>query len=147
MKVILLQDILHVGKKHDVKEVSGGYARNFLFPQKLAKPATENALKALAYEKTREEREKSEEYKKYKSLTERLKDITLNFKVKLGNKGRAFGSITAVKIRDALKKQGIEIEKNWVILKEPIKTTGERKVNIKFPQEFKGEVKVIVETE
>lgn len=147
MKVIFLQDVPRVGKSNEVKNVSGGYARNFLFPQKLAKAATQNALESLISQKIKEEKEKSKEYQKYKSLAERLKDITLNFEVKLGNKGRAFGSITAVKIRDALKKQGIEIEKDWVILEEPIKTTGERKVEIKFPQEFRGEVKVVVEAE
>lgn len=147
MKIIFLQDIPRVGKKHNVKEVSGGYARNFLFPQKLAKSATENALKSLTFQKTKEEREKSEEYQKYKFLAKRLKNITLNFQVKLGNKGRAFGSITAVKIRDALKKQGIEIEKDWVILEEPIKTTGERLIKIKFPQGLIAEVNIKIEAE
>lgn len=147
MKVILSQDVSNVGRKNDIKDVSDGFARNFLFPKNLAKPATESALKAVAGQKVLEERESSEEYQRYKSLVEKLKSLTLNFKVKMGEKGRAFGSVTAVKIRDALKKQGIEVEKEWILLEEPIKTTGERKVKIKLPNELMGEVKILIEKE
>lgn len=147
MKVILLQDVQNVGRKSDVKDVSDGYARNFLFPRNLAKPATEQALKNLTAQKSHEEREKSEEYQKSKTLVEKLKSLTLTFKVKIGVKGRAFGSVTAVKVRDALKKKGIEVEKDWVQLEESIKTTGEKTVKIKLPHELVGEVKVAVEAE
>ncbi|MBI2640538.1 MAG: 50S ribosomal protein L9, partial [Candidatus Sungbacteria bacterium] len=104
MKVILSQDVPNVGRKNDVKDVSDGFARNFLFPKNLAKPATEQALKALAGQKAHAEREKSEEYQRARTIAEKLKALELHFKVKLGEKGRAFGSVTAVKIRDALKK-------------------------------------------
>lgn len=147
MKVILLQDIPPVGRKNDVKDVSDGYARNFLFPKNLAKPASEAALKSLGEQKARGEREKSEEHKKLSALAEKLKSLTLTFQVKLGEKGRAFGSVTVVKIRDALKKHGIEVDKDWILLEEPIKTTGDKMVNIKFPQGIMGEVKIIVESE
>lgn len=147
MKVILLQEIPKLGHKNEVKNVADGYARNFLFPRKLAKPATEAALKILEEQKAREERERSIEYQKYKALAEKLKSLTLTFKVKIGEKGRAFGSVTAVKIRDALKKQGIEAEKEWIELDEPFKTAGEYAVKIKLPQGLKGEIKIVVEAE
>lgn len=147
MKVILLQDVQNVGRKNDVKDVSDGYARNFLFPQNLAKPATETAIKILAAKKERAEKEKSEEHQKYKALAEKLKSLTLLFRVKMGGKGRAFGSVTAVKIRDALKKQGVEVQKDWVLLAESIKTTGEKVVKIKFPNDIISEVKIVVEAE
>lgn len=147
MKIILLQDIPKLGKKHDVKDVSDGYARNFLFPRNLAKPATETALKTVVAEKNKAEQEKSTEFQKYKSLVEKLKALVLNFKVKLGEKGRAFGSVTAVKIRDALKKRGVEVEKDWIELEESIKTTGEKTIKIKFPQGITSEVKIVVESE
>ena len=147
MKIILLQDIPKVGRKNEVKEVSDGYARNFLFARNLAKPATPENVKTLENQKVKEEREKSVEYQKYKILAERLKDIILNFKVKTGGKGRTFGSVTPLKIKEALKKQGIEVEKDWVLLKVSIKTTGEHKVKIKLPQGSAGELKVIVEAE
>ena len=147
MKIILLQDVQNVGRKHDVKEVHDGYARNFLFARGLAKPATEQALKTLAAEKVRAEREKSEEYQKYKAVVDKLKTIVLQFKVKLGEKGRAFGSVTAVKIRDALKREGIVVEKEWIVLEDSIKTTGERTIAIKLPSGLRSEVKVRVEAE
>ena len=147
MKVILLQDIPNTGKKNEVKDVSDGYARNFLFPRDLAKPATSEAFKAVTLQKEREEREKSQEYQKSKALVEKLKSLTLTFKVKLGEKGRAFGSVTAVKIRDALKKQGIEIKKEWIELEKPIKTTGDHTVKIKFSQNLRGEVKIVIKEE
>lgn len=147
MRVILLQDIVHLGEKGNIKDVSDGYARNFLIPRGLAKPASESALKVLAAQKVREEREKSEEYQKYKALVDKLSTLVLQFKVKMGEKGRAFGSITAAKIRDALKKQGVSIEKEWVLLESPIKSTGEKLVKIKFPQGLGGEVKVVIESE
>lgn len=147
MKVILLQDIPKTGRKNETKEVSDGYARNFLLPRNLARPVTEVLLKTLEAQKAREEREKSEEYKKYKELAEKLKTCVLSFKVKTGGKGRAFGSVTPLKIHDALKKQGIEIGKELVLLEESIKTTGEHKVKIKLPQGSVEEIKVVVEAE
>lgn len=147
MKVILLQDINHLGKKNDVKDVSDGYARNFLFPRNLAKPATADALKNLTVQKSHEEQEKSAEQKKHEALVEKLKSLTLQFKVKMGEKGRAFGSVTALKIQQALEKQGVKVEKDWIELKESIKTTGEYKIKVKSPQGLEGEVKVVVEAE
>lgn len=147
MKVILLQDIEGVGRKNEVKNVADGYARNFLFPRKLAKVATKEALATLAAVKMREEKERAKEYQKYKAFAEKLGSLVLNFKVKMGEKGRAFGSITAAKIQDALKEKGVQVEKDWILLEEPIKTAGEKKVKIAFPQEIQGEVRIIVEAE
>ena len=147
MKVILRQDVPNVGRRNDVKDVADGFARNFLFARNLAKPATERALKEIGAEKIREEREKSEEYQKYNILVDKLKSLTLTFRVKIGERGRAFGSVTAVKIRDALKKQGVTIEKEWVRIEEPIKTSGEKMVKIQFPQGMAGEVRIVVEAE
>ena len=147
MKIIFLKDIPQVGRKNEVKDVSDGYARNFLFPRNLAKPATADALKNLTVQKTHEEEEKSVEQKKQEAFMEKLKSITLTFKVKIGEKGRAFGSVTPLKISKELEKHGIKIEKESVELEESIKTTGEHAVKIKFPQGFSGEVKILVEGE
>ena len=147
MRVILLQDIKNLGKKDDIKNVSDGYARNFLFPKKLAKPTTEAALKELTKEKYEETKKLSTEHQKAKTLAEKLKTVVLNFKVKLGEKGRAFGSVTPVKIREALKKQGIEIDKDTILLEDSIKTTGEKLVKIKLPYNLYGEIKILIEAE
>lgn len=147
MKIILLKDIPTLGKKNDVKEVSGGYARNFLLPQKLAEPSTDAAVKSLAAKKARDEREKSEEEKKYKAAAEKLKTAAVSFKVKMGEKGKAFGSVTAQKIADALARQGIAADKEWIVLDGAIKTTGEKNVPIHFPRGIAGEIKISIEAE
>jgi large subunit ribosomal protein L9 len=181
MRVILLQDVAKLGKKNEVKEVSDGYARNFLFAKNLAKPATPDVLRALEAQKDRQEQERSGEYQRYKAIVEKLKSLELRFKVKIGEKGkktgglfagslpytpvrkangndrqsqgfaeggkRAFGSVTQTKIKEALGKQGIQIDKESILLDDSIKTTGERTVKIKFPHNLIGEVKVIVESE
>lgn len=147
MKVILLQDVPKLGKKNEVREVSDGYARNFLFAKNLAKPATPEALKILAKQKQSEEREKSEELQKYKASVDKLKSLVLGFKVKIGAKGRAFGSVTAAKIQEALGKQGIKVERSWIALKESIKTGGEHSVEVRFPHNLVGKVKIVVEAE
>lgn len=147
MKVVLLKDVPALGKKNEMKEVSGGYARNFLLPQKLAVPATDAALASIAGQKAREERAQSKQYAAHRALAEKLKTTTLIFKIKLGEKGKAFGSVTAVKIRDALNKQGIAVDKDWILLEGPIKTTGEKIVGITFPHGIKSEIKIIIEPE
>lgn len=147
MKVIFSGDIQQVGKKYEMKEVRDGYARNFLFPRKLAKLATEQALKMLATQKEHDEKKHALGLKMYKNLIEKLKTITLHFKMKVGETGRAFGSVTMLKIKNELKEQGIEIEKEWVDLPESLKKTGEYMVKIKFPNELFGEVKVVIDAE
>lgn len=180
MKVILQQDILHLGKRHDVKDVSSGYARNFLFARGLAIPATDAALKSAATERMRQEREQSAEYEKYKALAEKLSQTTLHFKIKIGEKDkktggliteslltetsgasavrkrspgfpekgkRAFGSVTTLKIKEALIKQGIEVEMDWIQLENAIKTTGEEKVKIRIAPGVETEVSLIIEAE
>ena len=146
MKVILLQEVKNLGKKGYIKNVSDGYARNFLFPQKLAKPATEEALAALETVKKEETKKESEEHKKYSALREKLKSIKLIFKMKMG-KGKSFGSVTIQKITDEFKKNSIIVEKEWVLLDEPIKTAGEKSVKIQLPYDFMAEIKVVVEAE
>jgi len=136
-----------VARKNDVKEVSDGYARNFLFPRGLAKSATEQVLKTHTQEREQQEKRQSEEYQKYKVLADALKTKVLNFKVKIGEKGRAFGSVTIVKIQEALKKQGVSVEREWILLDKSLKTTGEEKVKIKFPHDIIGEIRIIIEAE
>ena len=146
MKVILLQDVPKIGKKGDVKEVSEGFARNFLFPRKLAVLASKAELQKLTDVKEKKEKEASKEKEVYQKMIEKLKDLTLNFKMKMGEGGKAFGAVTKNDIYEALHKKGIEIEKDW-IEDEHIKTTGEKMVEIKFPQGIKGEIKINIESE
>lgn len=147
MKVILLKDIPTVGRARDIKNVSDGYARNFLLPRNLAVPATDAALAEAAARRAGQEHAKSAEEKIYRDYAERMKTVTLSFKTKMGEKGKAFGSIGAAAIRDALKKHGIEADKDWIALDEPIKTAGEKKIAIKFPHGIMGEATIVIEPE
>lgn len=147
MKVILLQDVPNVGRKNEVKEVNSGFARNFLLARKLAIPATEGTVQKINQEKEQKEKAKSKKYEEGKKLVEKLKSLTLNFKVKIGEKGKSFGSVTETKIVEALKKLNFNIDKDWILLEEHIKTTGDKVVKIKFPQGLVGEIKIKVEAE
>ncbi|MBI2053523.1 MAG: 50S ribosomal protein L9 [Candidatus Sungbacteria bacterium] len=147
MKVILLKDIPTVGRARDIKNVSDGYARNFLLPRKLAIPATDTALAGAGARQAREEQAKALETAAYRANAEKLKTMTLSFKTKMGEKGKAFGSIGTALIHDALKKQGVIVNKDWIILDGPIKTAGEKKVAIKFPHGIMGEVTIFIEPE
>lgn len=147
MKVILLQDIPALGKKNEVKEVSGGYARNFLLPQKLAVLATDAALNARRMHQARDEHRKSESHAAHQALSDALKTKTLRFKVKTGGKGKTFGSVTVARIQDELNRQGVKLEKEWMLLESPIKSTGPKTIPVQFPEGIKAEINIIVEAE
>ena len=147
MKVILLQDVAAIGRRGEIKEVSDGYARNFLLPRKLAMPATPVAIAGIAAEKSRRDQEQEKQTAAYQGMSEKLRNTALTLKTKIGEKGKAFGSITTAKIRDALKRQGIAVEKEWIMLTEPIKTMGEHSVEIKFPHGIVGKAKLTVQAE
>lgn len=143
MKVILLADIKGVGKKDEVINSSDGYARNYLFPKKLAVEANaENMSKLKA-------KNDSNAYKKYvekeeaQKIAEKLKGILLKISVKTGENGKIFGSITSKEIAENLKEQyKIEIDKKKIDLKEPIKTLGSFSVNIKLYEGVVGTLKI-----
>lgn len=146
MKVIFIKDISGVARKNEIKDVAEGYARNFLFGRGLAIPATDAAIRSVEDEKMRKTAEEEKEKAYFRELAEKLSTTPLVFKVKMGEKGKAFGSVGPAKITDALKKRGIVIEKSW-LAHESLKTTGEHKVAINFPHGVTGNAKVIIEPE
>ena len=143
MKVILLQNIKGLGKRHDVKEVKDGYARNFLIPQKLAEFATAAALKKVADLKLKEKTEREGMVAELKAEAEKIKDKKIVFKVKTGEKGEVFGSVSALDIKGELEKSGIR--HGVAVAPKPIKTLGETKVEINLGEGIKTEVVVVVE--
>lgn len=145
MKVILLQDVKGKGKKGQMIDVSDGYARNYMLPKKLAKEATADAIntmrmtdKATIERQTRERAEAME-------LSRRMKEMTLTVYAKGGGAGRLFGSITNQEIADALKGQGIELDKRKIVIDEPIKLVGTYTVKCKLGYEIVGELRVKIE--
>lgn len=147
MKVILRQDVRAIGRRGEIKEVSDGYARNFLIPRKFADAATVSAL--ASHSATQKAAHAHEEKNKntYQALGIRLKSLGLRFRVKVGEKGRAFGSLAQHQIQEALAGQGITLEKDWILLDEPIKSTGEKIIPIELLHGIKSEIKITIEAE
>lgn len=115
MKVILKEDIKHVGLKDDVVEVKNGYGRNFLIPQGKAKLATDGALKMLA-EDVRQREFKMDKLKKdAEALAEKVNGTTVSIKTKAGASGRIFGSITTLQIANALKEKGFDVDRRKIV--------------------------------
>ena len=143
MKVILLDNIKGVGKKDEVINASDGYARNFLFPKKLAVEANAENMSKLKTKQDSIGYKKSQEKEEAQKQAEKLKKILLKIAVKSGENGKIFGSITAKEIADNLKEQyKIEVDKKKIDLKEPIKTLGSVSVTIKLYEGVIGNLKV-----
>jgi len=143
MKVILLADIKGVGKKDEIINSSDGYARNYLLPKKLAVEANANNLAKLKSKQDSNNFRKAEEKKEAQNISEKLKQITLQIKVKAGENGKIFGSITSKEISENLKeKYKIDIDKKKIDLKEPIKNLGTFNVNIKLYEGVIGNLKI-----
>jgi len=147
MRVILLQDVENLGKKYELKEVKDGYARNFLIPKGLAKPATEEALKWLEVQKEIAEKKAEEELKKVEEIASKIDGLEILFQVKIGEKGQFFEKITRQKIAEKLKEMGYEIKKEQIDLTEPIAETGEFPVKIKFEHNLESEIRIIISGE
>lgn len=145
MKVILKTDVKTLGKKGQVFEVSDGYARNFLFPKGLALEATSGNLNDLASKKVNEERKKDKEKQEAQALAAKLSVITVEVSTKTGEGGRLFGSVTNKEIAEALKtKHGIELDRRKLEMKDPIKTLGTFKVQVKLHPEVAAQLEVQV---
>ena len=144
MKVILLKDVPKVGKKYDVKEVADGYARNFLIPKNLVKPATDTAIKALEAEKAAAEAMAELDLAQTEELVSRLDGQEIEITLKVSEEGKLYGGLTPLKISKALQGKGFEVKKNQIKLNDPIKETGEYEVAIEFAHGLEAKVKVIV---
>jgi len=145
MKVIFTKDVKGTGKKGEIKEVSEGYARNFLLKKGVAVEATAANLNTLKNEKKKQAQQEQEEKEEAISLKDNLADLTVEIKTKAGEGGRLFGSITSKQIAEELKKQfGYKIDKRKIELAEPIRALGYTTVPVKLHHEVEGSVKVHV---
>lgn len=144
MKVILKNNVDHLGRAGEVKEVAAGYARNFLLPRKLAEPATASALKY--WEKGKEKRQQlvAGEIKVAKELAEKLSGVNLTFSMPASEEGKLFGSVGKTDVLKSLKAAGYDVPKNSVKLETALKTTGEHEVELRLQPEVTAKVKVTV---
>ena len=133
MKVILLQDVRGQGRKGEMINVSDGYARNFLFPRKLAQEATVDNVNTMRMN-DKAKREKEQRLREEAAaMSNRLREITLNVSAKGGGAGRLFGSVTSQEISDALKEQeGIDLDRRKIVIEDSIKTVGLYTVKVKL---------------
>ena len=145
MKVIFIEDVKGKGKKGEMKEVSDGYARNFLLPKKLAKEATADNINTLKLQEKAKRAQEAAERAAAMETVKQLESTKITIKAKAGQGGKLFGSVTSREISEALKEQtGIEIEKNKIVQPEPIKAFGTYEVKAKLGYEISGIVTVSV---
>lgn len=148
MKVILLDNIKGVGKKDEVINASDGYARNFLFPKKLAVEANNENMNKLKAKKQSEQYKKDVDKENARNIAKKLEDIILMIKVKAGENGKIFGGVTSKEISEELNKQyKINIDKKKIVLSENIKNLGSFDINIKLYEGITGKLKVKVVSE
>ena len=140
MKVILIDDVANLGYKDEVVTVKDGYGRNFLIPQKKAVIASESALKVLA-ENARQRAHKLEKVKEdARTMAAKLEGLSLIIGAKTSSSGTIFGSVTNIQIAEELAKQGFDVERKQIILKEPIKEAGNYSATIKIHKDVSVEL-------
>ena len=145
MKVILLEDVKALGKKGEIVNVSDGYARNFIFPKKLGVEATGKNLNDLKLQKANEEKVAKEQLEEAQALGKKIEAGGVKLTIKVGEGGRAFGSVSSKDIAEAVKEQmHYDIDKKKIVLKDAIKTVGEHKVPIKLHSKVTAELKVTI---
>ncbi|MBE6072424.1 MAG: 50S ribosomal protein L9 [Clostridium butyricum] len=144
MKVILLQDVKKIGKKGDVIEASDGYARNFLFPKKLAQEATSANLHILNNKKENDRKQKLAEIEAAQKLAAELKGKEIAIKAKTGDSGKLFGAITSKDVAELINTQyKINVDKKKIVM-DTIKLAGEYEIEIKLYPEVSTKMKVII---
>jgi len=145
MKVILLQDVEGLGKAGDLKDVANGYARNYLLPRRLAAGATPELLANHQQRIAAEQRKREKQQESNQQQAERLGQVSLTFKARVGRQGRLYGSITSQDIAAGLREsEGMTIDRRVIELREPIRTLGTFKVPVKLAQKLEPEITVNV---
>ena len=145
MEVILLQDVKSLGKKGEIVKVSDGYARNFILPKKLGVEKTAKSMNDLKLQKAAEEKHRQEVLAEAKALGEQIKKQSVTLKIKSGEGGRTFGSVSTKEIAVAMKEQlKLDVDKKKLVLPEPIRTLGTTIVPVRLHPEVTTELTVKV---
>lgn len=147
MKVILKQDVKGQGKKGDIVNVNDGYARNFLLPRGLAVEATATEVNSATLQRQAQEYHKEMQRKEALANKQALDKTSVKLKVKCGENGKIFGSITSSNIADALLNSGITVDKKKIVLKDTIKSAGNYKIDVKLYPDITASITVVVENE
>ena len=143
MKVILIQHVPGLGKIDDVKDVSEGYARNFLFAKNLAMPATAKTVAEVGARQVKKVKNSESELLEQQAVAQRLDGWEINLREKTSESGGLYAAVSAQKIVEMLAKSGFKINKSQVIMK-PIKEIGQHSVRIKFSHGLEAEIHVVI---
>lgn len=145
MKIIFTTDVRGQGKKGEMKEVSDGYARNYLLPRGLAAEATADSINALKLKEKAKKAQMEREKAQAEEYAKKLAGVQTVIRAKAGSGGKLFGAVTSQEISDALKAQhGMEIEKNKIVQGDPIKSFGTFSVKAKLGYEISGTINLLV---
>ncbi len=144
MKVVLLKDVKGTGKKGEIKEVADGYAKNFLLKNGSAKVADASAMSENKIQKDAQAYHKHQEFLAAKEIAKQVEGKLVTLKIKCGENGKTFGSVTSKEISEAFEKLGINLDKKKVDLKEPIKATGIYEITARIYPEVSAKFKVEV---
>lgn len=144
MKVILKKEVAGLGNLGSIVEVKDGFARNYLFPRELAIAHSKESLRVIEVEKKKTEGLIKKKKQDALDLAEKLKSISCTVKVKAGEEDKLFGSVTTADISQALKTEGIAVDKKDILLDDSIKSLGVYQVFIRLHPEVKGEVRIWV---
>ena len=146
MRVILKREVRGLGRPGEVKDVADGYAQNFLLPRGLAIEATAGELKHLAQERQADKAKKDRAHADAEDLATRLAGITLVFRLKAGEQGKTFGSVTNKDVAEALKREHrIDIDRTKILVPEPVKTLGAHTIEIRVLPDVRAKVTIAVE--
>jgi large subunit ribosomal protein L9 len=148
VRVILRREVAGLGRPGDVKDVADGYAQNFLLPRGFAVEATAGEMKVLARARDAKRAKQDRAHADAEELAKRLSETTLMFRLKAGEQGKTFGSVTSKDIADALKSDHkVDIDKTKIHLPEPLKALGVHKVEIRLLTDVRANVTVAIEPE
>lgn len=147
MKVILLKDVQGQGKAGQLVEVNEGYARNFLIKKGMAEVATATKINELNQRRASAEYHRQEDIKAMTALAAELKGKSFGLRIKVGQGGKVFGSVTAANIAEAMADAGYSVDKKKIALAQPIKTTGDYEVEVKLLEGISAKIKVLVRGE
>ena len=145
MEIVLLEDVKALGKKGQIVKVNDGYARNFILPKKLGVEATPKNLNDLKLQKANAAKVAAEQLAAAKELAEKVEKVSVTMKMKAGEGGKAFGSVSGKEIAAAAAEQlGLDIDKKKMVLPEPIKTFGTHEVSVKLHRDVTAKLTVKV---
>lgn len=142
MKVLLQTDVESVGKAGQIVNVKDGFARNYLIPRKLAVIADEKNVRVFEHLKRQTEEKIRKQRKQAEILKEKIESLVLTIPCKVGEEGKLFGSVTNIQIAEALKKQGIEVDRKKIVLENPLKVLGDYEASVKLEGEISAKIRI-----